>query len=273
MGERDTEEDGFLQRWSRRKRGDGDDGGLTRRESAVADGDVSGEMDGDVAVVPVAAPLGAGRMIVEADMLYPKPPEENGDDSEADAAPEEGGREDAGDISADELKELESIDIDALDYDADFTRFMKAGVPERLRQRALRKLWTTNPILANLDGMNDYDEDFTDAALAVDVLKTAYNSKYGYMTEEEVAAQDRLGREHLYDEDGNFIGENEDTKVATASEASDESEADDEDAAKSGTTDERVAEAGGNDPNRQGAIHASDDDDDEFDDDGDSDLG
>ncbi len=51
-------------------------------------------------------------------------------------------------------------DVDSLGKDSDFTVFMQDGVPEALRNRALRKLWTTDPVLANLDGLNDYDEDF-----------------------------------------------------------------------------------------------------------------
>jgi hypothetical protein len=51
-------------------------------------------------------------------------------------------------------------DIDSLGKDSDFTVFMQDGVPEALRNRALRKLWTTDPVLANLDGLNDYEEDF-----------------------------------------------------------------------------------------------------------------
>jgi hypothetical protein len=51
-------------------------------------------------------------------------------------------------------------DIDTLDKDSDYTVFMREGVPEALRNRALRKLWLSDPVLANLDGLNDYDEDF-----------------------------------------------------------------------------------------------------------------
>ncbi len=58
----------------------------------------------------------------------------------------------------------EGIDIEELKYDSDFTVFMNEKVPETVRRMALRKLWRSNPILANLDGMNDYDEDYTDAA-------------------------------------------------------------------------------------------------------------
>lgn len=52
-------------------------------------------------------------------------------------------------------------DIDSLDADSDFTVFLQKGVPEELQKLALRKLWRSNPVFANLDGLNDYDEDFT----------------------------------------------------------------------------------------------------------------
>ena len=41
--------------------------------------------------------------------------------------------------------ELADINIEALDYDADYTQFLKEGVPEALKRRALRRLWRTNP--------------------------------------------------------------------------------------------------------------------------------
>ena len=47
--------------------------------------------------------------------------------------------------------------IETLTYESDFTAFMREGVPEVIKQAALRKLWNSDPILANLDGLNDYD--------------------------------------------------------------------------------------------------------------------
>jgi hypothetical protein len=52
-------------------------------------------------------------------------------------------------------------EIESLGRDDDFTVFLGEGVPEALRRRALRHLWRLDPVLANLDGLNDYDEDFT----------------------------------------------------------------------------------------------------------------
>jgi len=79
------------------------------------------------------------------------------------------------------------IDFDALDYDSDYTRFMEKDVPEMVRRRALRALWRSDPILANVDGLNDYDEDFTDAALVVGNLVSAYRPGKGYVSEEDEA--------------------------------------------------------------------------------------
>jgi hypothetical protein len=51
-------------------------------------------------------------------------------------------------------------DIETLDKDSDYTGFLQEGVPDALKNMALRKLWLSDPIFANLDGLNDYDEDF-----------------------------------------------------------------------------------------------------------------
>ncbi len=50
--------------------------------------------------------------------------------------------------------------IDELTKDSDFTQFLKEGVPEELKRLALRKLWLTDPVFANLDGLLEYGADF-----------------------------------------------------------------------------------------------------------------
>jgi hypothetical protein len=81
-------------------------------------------------------------------------------------------------------------DIESLDEQSDFTVFLKEGVPEQLRKRALRKLWRLNPVFANLDGLNDYDEDFTDAAALLEGVKTLYQVGKGMVLPEEPAGED-----------------------------------------------------------------------------------
>ena len=63
----------------------------------------------------------------------------------------------------------------------DFAPFMQAGVPEFLKKRALRVLWRSNPVLANLDGLNDYDEDFNSPELTQKVLATGYEVGRGFL--------------------------------------------------------------------------------------------
>ncbi|CTQ56407.1 hypothetical protein LP7551_04967 [Roseibium album] len=72
------------------------------------------------------------------------------------------------------LAELGLPDPDTLSEEDDFSRFLSTAIPERLRRRALRRLWGLNPVLANLDGLIDYGEDFTDAATVVSDLQTVY---------------------------------------------------------------------------------------------------
>jgi len=64
----------------------------------------------------------------------------------------------------------------------DFRAFMADGVPAFLRRRALRVLWRSNPVLANLDGLNDYDDDFNSPELTKKVLATAYQVGRGFVS-------------------------------------------------------------------------------------------
>jgi hypothetical protein len=79
-------------------------------------------------------------------------------------------------------------DPDSLDESSDFSVFLQEGVPDAIRRKALRRLWRLNPVFANLDGLNDYDEDFTDAATVIEGLKTLYKAGKGYLDEHESAA-------------------------------------------------------------------------------------
>jgi Protein of unknown function (DUF3306) len=72
------------------------------------------------------------------------------------------------------LEELGLPEPETLEKGADFKVFLTETVPARIRTRALRRLWITNPILANVDGLVDYGEDFTDASCVIENLQTAY---------------------------------------------------------------------------------------------------
>lgn len=91
-------------------------------------------------------------------------------------------------VDAADEQAFADVDFDALDYSSDYTRFMGKDVPEMIQRRALRALWRSDPVLANIDGLNDYDEDFTDAATVIENLVSAYKTGQGYRTDEEMAA-------------------------------------------------------------------------------------
>lgn len=72
------------------------------------------------------------------------------------------------------LSELGLKDPELMQMGDDFSAFMQKAVPEALRRRALRQLWRSNPVLANLDGLVDFGEDFTDTAMVVPGMQTSY---------------------------------------------------------------------------------------------------
>ena len=87
-------------------------------------------------------------------------------------------------LDEDEEALLERLGLpvpEALKEGDDFSGFMANGVPAFLRKRALRVLWRSNPVLANLDGLNDYDDDFNSPELTQKVLATGYQVGRGFV--------------------------------------------------------------------------------------------
>ncbi len=75
----------------------------------------------------------------------------------------------------------------------DFAAFLSSAVPTALRNRALRRLWTTSPVLANLDDLLEYGEDFTGAGEAGGVIATAYRVGKGFLASEPAEAEAEAG--------------------------------------------------------------------------------
>ncbi len=86
------------------------------------------------------------------------------------------------------LAEFNLPDPDQLQAGDDVSGFMAKAVPDRLRRRALRRLWRLNPVLANVDGLVDYGEDYTDAACVIENLQTAYQVGKGMLAHVEALA-------------------------------------------------------------------------------------
>lgn len=89
----------------------------------------------------------------------------------------------------DALEALELPAPESLKEGDDFSVFMGKMVPDRLRRRALRCLWRSNPVLANVDGLVDYGQDFSDNAMCVENLQTAYQVGKGMLSHIEALAK------------------------------------------------------------------------------------
>lgn len=149
MGE---EGEGPLARWSRLKRrsssaGSGRRGGAAPVTVANVDpGFPAASTPGGTRGAPPAAPAGGVPAVVP------------GEDTPA---------------GEDAAKDLPPID--SLGKDSDYTPFLGDGVPEKLARAAMRKLWSSDPIFAFRDGLDDYDEDFT----IIETIVKAVTSKAG----------------------------------------------------------------------------------------------
>lgn len=78
--------------------------------------------------------------------------------------------------------------VEELTADSDFTPFLRAKVPEDLHRQALRKLWTSDPIYANDDGLKDYADDYASLFTGEVPVKTLYRVGKGFLdTLDEVA--------------------------------------------------------------------------------------
>lgn len=106
-------------------------------------------------------------------------------------APAEDAAQTQSEAEAEERRRLiDSLpDIDTMTEESDFSAFMQGQVPDELRNRALRKLWRLNPVYACVDGLNDYDLDYTDATRVVENLKTAYRVGKGFTRDAETLAE------------------------------------------------------------------------------------
>ncbi len=123
------------------------------------------------------------------------------------------------------LAELELPDPDTLEEGDDFKVFLNDAVPARIRTRALRRLWRLNPVLANVDGLVDYGEDFNDASFIIENMQTAYQVGKG-MTEHVLELARQAEEAAKAEEDGGAEESVEDEPLAVQ----DEDSADDEDA-------------------------------------------
>ncbi len=96
------------------------------------------------------------------------------------------------------LTDLGLPDPDTLAKGDDFAAFMAKAVPEHIRKRALRKLWRSNPVLACLDGLNDYDDDYLIGSYGNAPIQTSYEVGKGLLEHVlEMGRQDELSADDM----------------------------------------------------------------------------
>ena len=81
-------------------------------------------------------------------------------------------------------------EIDALGAGSDFKPFMNPRVAPEMRAQALRKLWASNPLYNHIDMLDDYCEDYTDAAVCIPGMKTAYKIGRGFLKDLEEVTEE-----------------------------------------------------------------------------------
>lgn len=137
---------------------------------------------------------------------------------------------------AEALERLALPDPGTLGHGADFSAFLRAGVPRRLQRLALRRLWRVSPEQAALDGLVDYAEDYTDAAVAMGAVSTTYEVGKGLRAHSEALARQQADRD----------------AAAAQPQGAPDGEARDEGAAENAGADEKtVADAGPADDDAQ----------------------
>jgi hypothetical protein len=119
-----SEGDDFLARWSRRKR-------------AVAEAE-------------------------RAPAKEPAPAPEAASDETVAAAPVAQAGEVSASAAAEPELDLASLPpVESIDAGTDISGFLKPGVPSALRHAALRRVWTTDPVIRSFKGLAENDWDFT----------------------------------------------------------------------------------------------------------------
>ena len=98
--------------------------------------------------------------------------------------------------------------LDNLDSGSDYTGFLRPDVPAELRRLALRKAWSSDPVIAGFRGFAEYDWDYNapgygallptdDIARLLDAVLPDEKREEDEVVEEEVVAQQSLEAEDL----------------------------------------------------------------------------
>lgn len=120
-------------------------------------------------------------------------PAEQSPPADAVDAMKDGAKENVDQASGDKRPPLPSLE--ELDANSDYTGFLGKDVPEALTRAALRKLWLSDPVFANLDGLNDYDLDYNVVDKVITAAQSSYQVGRGYVDDASPENKDGETRE------------------------------------------------------------------------------
>lgn len=118
-----------------------------------------------------------------------------------------------------QLTDADMPPLDSLTAESDFSQFLAEGVSDALRRAALRKLFHL-PEFGVLDGLNDYDEDYTQFEKLGDVV--TYHQRR--MQAREAAEKAAAEREAELAGQGDAVDEEEAPETSTADASAEEVE-------------------------------------------------
>lgn len=84
--------------------------------------------------------------------------------------------------------------IESLTQDSDFTQFLRAGVPDALKQAALRKLWRIDPMFLKQEELHDCFGDYANMPLITE-KDTSYRVGKGFLDAIEEVAKETVAGE------------------------------------------------------------------------------
>jgi uncharacterized protein DUF3306 len=83
-------------------------------------------------------------------------------------------------------------DVEKLDINSDYSKFLKNSVPQHIKRMALQKLWRTDPAFGVVDGLLEYGEDYSDMSNKGAAIQSAYQAGKGYLNRGKKAVEDVL---------------------------------------------------------------------------------
>jgi hypothetical protein len=85
--------------------------------------------------------------------------------------------------------------VESLTKESDYSAFMRAEVPEDLRQKALRRLWASDPVLSAPEILDMHNLDYNNVPTFPQGLRTLYRVGRGMLDAVEAEAEKQAEKE------------------------------------------------------------------------------